>query len=161
MQTSRDTPTSDDLFGLNQALTAYCAGIDAKDYDLFRTAFASEIQASYGEQVGEFSGVDQLAVFMERLHRDLDFSLHRLSNFRVVEFDGSMAETESYLDALLVRSGSSEGDTYRSQGIYTNRFRRQFDGWRISVKEFRLLSESGNPRIFAFDEARALIDATA
>jgi hypothetical protein len=153
MGTTAKAPTGEDLIGIQQALYAYCGGIDTKDYDLFRAAFTDDVRASYGELFGPFDGLDQLATFMEVLHRDLDNSAHRVSNIYFLEFDGDSARVRSYVNAILVKVGHPGGDFLHAHGTYVNELRRGPDGWRIGSKQYEHLLQTGNPNIPAFDEA--------
>jgi ketosteroid isomerase-like protein len=147
----------DDLFGIQQALHAYSGGIDTKDYDLFRSAFSEDGNATFGEVMGPFEGREQMIVFMERLHRDLDWSLHRITNIYAVELTAEAALTRSYVLATLVKSDHPDGDTLEVSGIYMDRLRRDADGWRIAHKDFLMRSISGNPNVLSYEAAAATL----
>lgn len=147
------TPSAEDLFGIQQALHAYAGGIDMKDFDLFRSAFTDDVTASYGDQIGPFSGLDQLTAFMEVQHRDLDFSLHRITNHYLLEFDGETARMRTYVYATLVDDDHPEGGIFDVSGIYHDDLRLELEGWRIANKVFLHRRAEGNPNVFAFEAA--------
>lgn len=150
-------PSAEDLFGIQQALHAYAGGIDMNDYDLFRSAFTDDVTATYGGQIGPFSGLDQLTKFMEVQHRDLDFSLHRITNHCLLEFDGETARIRTYVYATLVDEDHPEGDIFEVSGVYHDDLRREPEGWRIAHKEFLHRRAEGNPNVFAFEAAAATL----
>lgn len=155
--TATRAPTAEDLFGIQQALHAYCGGIDTKDYELFRSAFTDDVRAFYGEWAGPFEGLEELATWMERVHRDLDGSFHRISNLYFIEFDGDSARVRSYIHALLVGSAEPDGDSLSVYGLYHNDLRREPEGWRISSKEYVHLTGTGDPGVLAAEAANAAV----
>lgn len=151
-------PTAEDLFGIQQALAAYCGGIDTKDYELFRSAFTEDVKGLYGEWAGPFDGLDELATWMEVVHRGLDGSFHRISNPYFIEFDGDLARVRTYIHAVLHRADHPDGPTFSVYGMYLNDLRRGQAGWRIASKEYVHLIAEGNPAVLDAETANRAVD---
>lgn len=152
------TPTADDLFGIQQALYAYCGGIDTKDPELFRSAFTDDVRGDYGEWAGPFEGLDELALWMDVVHRNLDGSFHRITNPYFIEFDGETARVRSYIHAVLHQVDHPDGETFTVYGIYLNDLRREPEGWRISSKEYVHLIAEGNASVLDAASANQAVE---
>ena len=141
-----------DVLAIHAAIYAYSAGIDTKDYELFASVFTEDCTVHYGsgDEMISYHGRDRLVAEMERIHRRLDASLHRVSNIRVSTRDKSDVETvncRSYVDALLVRAGADGGDTFQAIGFYDDVLRHDGDAWRIATRSFIFVQAIGNPLV--------------
>src|SRR5580692_1760944 len=140
----KQIPSAEDQFEIQQALYAYCAGMDKKDYDLFRSAFTDDVLVTYDGMSQPTEGLEELAVYMERAHRDLDGSQHRFCNSYFLEFDGDTARVSTPARAMLIHADHPNGPTSDAYAVCTDEFRRTPDGWRICRKDFSYLWSDGH-----------------
>jgi hypothetical protein len=62
-----------------EVLIRYATGIDSKDWPLFRSCWADEIDVDY-QQLGRYTSADALTKVMTSLHENMGPTYHRLSN---------------------------------------------------------------------------------
>jgi ketosteroid isomerase-like protein len=136
-------------------LIRYAAGIDTKDWPLFRLCFTDECTARYGGLV--WHGADDLTRAFEAAHAPLDDSMHRVLNVAVVTFAGDRATTRSYCDAILVRRGAPGGQVLQVSGVYSDTLSRLGSGWRIADREFRAIRCQGSFGVMGLDESQSAI----
>ena len=124
-------------------LVRYASGIDRRDWQLFRSCFADQCEADYGD-VGSWRSGDEIADFMKEMHEPLGPTLHRITN-QVVELRGDdEATARSYVDALVM--GPDNGPANRVDGYYDDELVRDAGGWRITRRRFTMIRlEMGEP----------------
>jgi hypothetical protein len=149
MSVSVDIPV-EDMLAIQATFNAYSAGLDRKDYHLFRQVWTEDCSMTWsspGEarDASEFVGRDFLVSEMERIHRRLDGSLHRVTNTRYLQYDGTQATCRTYVDAMLIRRDAPGGDMFQAIGFYDDVLRREEGGWRIASRDFTFLHAIGNP----------------
>jgi 3-phenylpropionate/cinnamic acid dioxygenase small subunit len=141
-------PESDSQLVVRERQTAvlydYARAIDTKDWALFRSVFTDDCEMT--APAGTTVGADTLTDHMRELHEELDGSLHRISNVQIISANGQTT-ARSYLDALLVRSGVANGETFRVTGTYADEFREVDSNWRIHRRTFTPLWREGNPAV--------------
>lgn len=128
-----------------ELMVRYGAGIDRKDWELFRRCFTPGIHAVY-EGFGEFHGYEALEEFVRPSVEPLDATQHTLTNF-LVQLSGDTAEFQCYVIANHVRKDAAEGHLFTVGGPYDNRAVRTDDGWRIDRFRFWASWTSGNPAV--------------
>ena len=121
---------------VRQALTdlvlQYSAGIDGRDWELFRSCFTDDCVADYGE-VGRWEGADAITAFMEKVHADCGHTLHRISN-QIVRVGDHGYVVRSYVDAIVLRADNRRGN--HIIGYYDDEFVRTPAGWKIARRRF-------------------------
>jgi hypothetical protein len=130
----------DDERQITAVILNYSTGIDRRDYVLFRSCFADDIEADYGPGGGTFSTGDQLTDHMERMHRDLGFTLHRNTNIVISSVTGG-ASARTYVDALLMTTKGALA--VNPVGYYDDFLVRTEKGWRIKKRKFTLVRLEG------------------
>jgi 3-phenylpropionate/cinnamic acid dioxygenase small subunit len=118
-----------------EVLIRYATGIDSKDWPLFRSCWADEIDVDY-QQLGRFSSPDALTDVMTRLHENMGPTYHRLSNF-VIAVDGDRATARTYVNAVLMLKPDDPTNWVDALGHYDDVFVRTPVGWRISQRVSR------------------------
>ena len=113
-------------------LVRYAAGIDQRDWALFRTCFTDDVDADYGD-TGHFHGVDDITQWMDRTHADFGYTLHRISNPHITVTAGG-ATTRCYVDAVIMAPDGKSG--VNAIGFYDDEFVETADGWRIVRRRF-------------------------
>jgi 3-phenylpropionate/cinnamic acid dioxygenase small subunit len=129
-----------DRTDITDVLVRYATGIDRRDWALFRTCWAEDIDANYGRGIGHFHSADEITNYMTEAHADMGPTWHRLSNFSI-EVDGDTATARTYLHAVL---NVDKGDSDRwmeVMGHYDDLLVRSAAGWKIQRRRV------GRPRI--------------
>jgi hypothetical protein len=118
-----------DVAQIGEVLIRYATGIDRKDWALFRTCWADEIDVDYAD-VGTFTDPEAFSELMEQLHGNMGATYHRLSNF-VIDVQGDAATVRSYVHAVLMLVPGDADNWIDVIGHYDDVFARTSDGWRI------------------------------
>lgn len=122
---------------VSELLVRYATGIDRRDWELFRTCFTDDCKADYGTlPTGEvllWTNADDMTAWMEASHRDMGYTLHRITNQRV-EGEGSSVTACSYVDVLLM---TPDGQLIMNgAGFYDDHLVLTDDGWKIAQRRF-------------------------
>jgi hypothetical protein len=113
---------------IEAVLIRYATAIDRRDWDLFATCFADDVEAHYGN-FGSWSSRSTLIAHMARGHERFGATLHRLGNI-VIEGDDHLARTTAYVDALLMPL-RSDGKIRRAFGRYEDELSHATGTWLI------------------------------
>ncbi|OBK79002.1 nuclear transport factor 2 family protein [Mycobacterium sp. 1164985.4] len=127
-----------------EVLIRYATGIDFKDWKLFRTCWADEVDIDYGD-LGTFTDPDAFTTLMEQIHGGMGQTYHRISNI-VVDVDADRATARSYVRAVLQAVPDDNGSWIDALGHYDDELARTADGWRISKRTTniaRVMSAAG------------------
>lgn len=129
----------------------YATGTDSRDWKLFRTCFADEVEVDFSEGFGQpamrMTADDWVAGTAPRME-SFKATQHMITN-QTITFDGSdHATCVAYVRAshhLPNSLGDSDQTVY---GYYTNQFTRTPDGWRIAKVKLTALWMTGNFGVF-------------
>lgn len=127
-----------------EVLIRYATGIDFKDWKLFRTCWADEVDIDYGD-LGTFTDPDAFTSLMEQIHGGMGQTYHRLSNI-VVDVDADRATARSYVRAVLQAVPDDGGSWIDALGHYDDELVRTSKGWRIAKRTTniaRVMSAAG------------------
>jgi 3-phenylpropionate/cinnamic acid dioxygenase small subunit len=122
----------DDKAQIAEVLLRYATGIDSKDWGLFRTCWADDIDVDYGD-LGRFEKADALTDLMTRIHDGMGPTYHRISNL-VIKVDGDRATARSYVHALLMAVAGDSSSWVDAVGHYDDELARTPNGWRIDKR---------------------------
>jgi hypothetical protein len=136
----------------------YAAGMDTRDWDLFRSIFADEVVAdfsSYSGQAPRTQTPDTMVKDARFLISGLDASQHTMSNPRIT-IDGDRAECIVYAQAHHVLVNDLGDPSYTFGCYYTDGLTRTSAGWKISSVQLTVLWHSGNKHVLrlAYDRMR-------
>ncbi|OBI78507.1 nuclear transport factor 2 family protein [Mycobacterium sp. E740] len=134
----------DDKAQIAEVLIRYATGIDAKDWALFRTCWADEVDIDYGD-LGTFTDADAFTTLMEQIHGGMGQTYHRISNI-VVDIADDRATARSYVHAVLMAVPGDSGSWIDALGHYDDELSRTADGWRIvkrTTNIARVISAAG------------------
>ena len=120
--------------GIVDVLVRYARAVDTKDWPLFRTCFADDVTADYGD-IGSWQGAEDLTAFMVRAHAGMGATQHLVSNFQV-DVEGDRANSVTYVHAVTVLA-SHPDDWIDTIGIYEDQLDYGTEGWRITRRLFR------------------------
>ena len=115
---------------ITEVLIRYATGIDSKNWPLFRTCWADEVDLDYGE-LGNVHRPRRLdRPVRRRSTTRWGNTYHRLSNF-VIDVDGDTATARTYVHAVLMVTPDDNGPWVDAIGHYDDELVRGPDGWRI------------------------------
>jgi 3-phenylpropionate/cinnamic acid dioxygenase small subunit len=127
-----------------EVLIRYATGIDSKDWELFRTCWADEVDIDYGD-LGHFSDPDEFTTLMKQIHDGMGQTYHRISN-PAIAVDGGQATARSYVHAVLMAVPGDANSWIDAIGHYDDGLVRTDDGWRIAKRTTniaRVMSAAG------------------
>ncbi|VEG39815.1 bile acid 7-alpha dehydratase [Mycolicibacterium flavescens] len=127
-----------------EVLIRYATGIDFKDWKLFRTCWADDVDIDYGD-LGTFTDADAFTTLMEQIHGGMGQTYHRISNI-VVDVSADRATARSYVHAVLKAVPDDDGSWIDALGHYDDELARTADGWRIvkrTTNIARVMSAAG------------------
>lgn len=149
----------EDRLDIADTMARFAAGIDTRDWVLYRSVFTDEIDVDYrswrADSFGPMSA-DAWVARATRLFPGLDASQHTLGNLRF-EIDGDRATCHAYVraDHFLV---NPFGDSlFTVGGIYSDRLQRTPTGWLICAKKLQVLWSQGNKHIMTLAAERAAL----
>ena len=116
-------------------LVRYAAGVDRRDWALFRSCFTDDCEADYGD-IGSWRGADAITAWMERVHSVCGHTLHRITN-QAVFTQGDGVAARSHVDAIVMGPDNRSGT--RAVGYYDDLFERTGNGWKIARRTFTLV----------------------
>jgi 3-phenylpropionate/cinnamic acid dioxygenase small subunit len=121
-----------------EVLVRYATGIDRRDWDLFRSCFASDCLAEY-ENIGTWESADAITDFMVTAHAGMGHTMHRISNIAIdVGGDGDRAVARCSVDGILMAADGQTG--FNPIGFYDDELVRTPDGWRIVRRTFTMVT---------------------
>jgi 3-phenylpropionate/cinnamic acid dioxygenase small subunit len=123
---------SSDREQIADVLIRYATAIDQKDWSLFKTCWARDAVADYG-QLGHFTDVEALTDVFGAVHDPMGPTYHRMSNF-VIDVEGERARVRSYFHAVLMLVPGDTTNWIDAVGHYDDTFVRTADGWRIESR---------------------------
>lgn len=121
----------EDVAAIREVIDRYATGVDRRDWEMVGRCFTADCAADYGK-AGQWNGRDALVEWLDRLHREVGPTMHRMTNHHI-EVDGETATATSYLDAML-KVEHKGFDLLHVLTIYTDDLRREDGQWRISAR---------------------------
>ena len=147
----------EDRMNIAETMARFAAGIDTRDWVMYRSVFTEHIDVDYRSWRVESYGpmtADAWVARATRLFPGLDASQHALSNLRF-EVDGDAAVCHAYVRAdhyLVNRFGDS---MFTIGGMYSDRLVRGDTGWLITGKALKVLWSQGNKHVMTLAAERA------
>jgi len=134
----------------------YATGLDSRDWPLFRSCFADEIETDFTSVFGGEArkvSADRWTEAARRSLSGLKATQHMITN-HVITVAGDNATCIAYVQARHYLPNDS-GDSMQTMfGYYTNRFVRTSAGWKIRACKLTLTWQTGNSNIFALASTR-------
>ena len=131
------TPTIDPTEGLvaeseiRRCLLRYARGVDRLDLELVRSCYHPDATDAHGSFTGT---VDEFLVWVERLLRRYDFTMHFLGSPLIELDDATHARVETYGMAFH-RAASGPPERNLVTGFrFVDRFERRNGAWRIAQR---------------------------
>lgn len=144
---------------ISDLICNYARSVDTRDWPLFRSCFADEIEADFSSlgDMGFFRGsADEWVELARGLIENLDATQHLMGNIQV-EIDGDRAIARCYVQAQHVRAEDLGGNLYIIAGHYRHEMIRTAQGWRSQRYSLTKQWTSGNRFLFtaAIERAKA------
>jgi len=140
-----------DRAAISDVFHNYAAGVDRRDWDLFRSCFTDDVSADFTSLLpGDVChGADKWVAAAARLIGSLDGTQHIITN-HVHLIDGDTAKSRSYLQAQHVKNDENGvPQHYLLGGYYSYDMVRTPQGWKIKDYSLTKTWSSGDPALLA------------
>lgn len=142
-------------------ISAYAAGLDARDWELWRSVFPDETVfdlSSWNNVPGRLLNTDRVVAAQARLFAELSVTQHFITNHRV-EITGDSARVLAHMRAehWIDTADESQCARYTMFGYYDDDLIRTADGWKISRMQLRVTRTQGDR--WVMDEAQRRMQA--
>jgi len=126
---------------VTEVLLRYASGIDARDWELFRTCFTADCDVDYGD-IGHWHGADEVTAWMRDTHDQVGPTLHRITNVTVTP-RGRGASARSYVHAVVtLPDGAAAVHAY---GHYVDDLVESAGSWKIARRHFTTVTTELHP----------------
>jgi 3-phenylpropionate/cinnamic acid dioxygenase small subunit len=116
-----------DKLEIQELLTRYASGVDARDWELWKTVFTPDARLDYSSVGIPVGSRDEVGAFLERGLRAVPMTQHLISNIDI-ELDGDRAKVRAMFYNPMQLPGMDEM-TFCG-GYYHHDMVRTPDGWR-------------------------------
>ncbi len=142
-------------------ISAYAAGLDARDWKLWRSVFPEETVfdlSSWNDVPGRLLNTDRVVAAQARLFAELSVTQHFITNHRV-EINGDNARVLAHMRAehWIDTTDESRCARYTMFGYYDDDLIRTPDGWKISRMQLRVTQTQGDR--WVMEEAQRRVQA--
>jgi hypothetical protein len=148
-----DAPSGDDRAAVLDVLARFAHGIDSRDWALYRSVFADEVDVdytSYRPGSRSLMRADEWVARARRLFPGLDATQHALINAWMQAEGGRMrVQTSMRADHFL------NGARYTLGGSYVHRLVHDGGAWRISAVTLTVTWTEGDSSLLALAAERA------
>jgi hypothetical protein len=135
----------------------YATGVDTKDFELYRSIFADQIEVDFSSYIPDSGpmaiSADDWVASIKPLFVGLDATQHSMSNARV-EIDGDRATCVMYMQAEHVLANDQGDNSHAVGGYYTNELVRSAEGWRLKKVKLTVLWQRGNRDVMTLGAER-------
>jgi len=147
--------TSDDKLMIAETIYLYAIGIDTKDFDLYGSIFADQVNIDFssyeGSSVPETTVLtrDQWVSRVRPLFTGLAATQHSMTN-PVVNIDGDTASCRMYMQAHHVFEPEKEDSWFTIGGYYDDTLTRDAEspsGWKLTGVKLTVLWRKGQESI--------------
>jgi 3-phenylpropionate/cinnamic acid dioxygenase small subunit len=146
----------DERIDVAEAVYTYATAVDTRDWALYRSIFADEIEVDFAwfdGQPARRMRADDWVAGVKPLFEGLDATQHAMSNPRVA-VDGESATCTMYVQAAhFLRNGGSDAE-FTIGGYYTNTLSRTPEGWKLTGVKLTLLWSRGSKDVMTAALAR-------
>lgn len=139
-----------DRADITDLINRYATGIDRRDWALYRSIFADELEmdfSSYSGQPGSKMTGDEWVAGVQLLLPGFDATQHLFSNF-VIEVDGDEATATVYMQAEHFIANSLGDNSHTLGGYYVHKLRRGAEGWKIHATTLNVTWSRGNRHVY-------------
>lgn len=153
-----DKSMLEDRYAIIEVMSNYAAGLDARDWALWRDVFTDETVfdlSSWNKIPARSLDTDRVVKSQARIFAELITTQHFLTNHRIT-IEGDQARGIAHMRAehwLLEDDGSTS--RYTMFGYYDDRFVRTPDGWKMCAMQLNVTHTEGDRRVMTKAEQRA------
>ena len=135
----------------------YATGVDTKNFELYRSIFADEIEVDFSSYIPDSGpmtiAADLWVASIKPLFVGLDATQHSMSNARV-EIKGDHATCVMYMQAEHFLANDQGDSSHTVGGYYTNELVRLPEGWRLKKVKLTVLWQRGNRDVMTLGAER-------
>jgi hypothetical protein len=155
--------SAEDKLAVAECLYRYATGVDTRDWAMYRSVFADEIEVDFssfgpGRPPATIAADDWVAG-LKPLFGRLAATQHMMSN-PLVELDGDSAEITMYVRAHHVLDPEDPESYYTIGGYYRNRLVREHGDWKLVRVNLNVTWRRGDPEIMEAASARRTSSST-
>ncbi len=137
-----------DQLALRDVLSNYAAGLDARDWELWRSIFLDEVVFDLSSWTGlppRALDTDRVVRAQARQFAELSVTQHFMTNHRIT-VDGDRARTLAHMRAehWIDGQGREGTERYTMFGYYDHKLVRTDDGWKIAEMQLNVTRTEGN-----------------
>lgn len=131
---------------IREGLARFARVLDGKQWDALTDIFAADLTFDYG--LGEQAGLAALTVNMRRFLDVCGPSQHLIGSMTITVDPGALTATSrAYVQARHQRADDPNGPVFDSNGEYLDSWQRRPEGWRITRREAKWHTHTGDPAI--------------
>ncbi|MFU8814726.1 MAG: nuclear transport factor 2 family protein [Pseudomonadales bacterium] len=153
-----------DRVAIVDVLSRYAAGLDARDWPLWRGVFLDEVVfdlSSWSGQPARSLQSDRVVRAQARIFAELAATQHFITNHRVT-LEGDAARCVAHMRAEhWIGCAEQSGGRYTMFGYYDDRLVRTPDGWKIAQMQLNVTRTEGPRWVMDEAERRARARRTA
>lgn len=142
--------TAEDKLAVAECVYRYAIGVDTRDWEMYRSLFADEIDVDFSSFGPEHQPVtmaaDDWVAGLKPLFGGLAATQHMMSN-PLVEPDGDRARITMYVRAHHVLDPDDPESYYTVGGYYRNRLVRDGSDWKLVRVNLNVTWRLGQPAI--------------
>ena len=142
---------------ISDTIMKYATGIDRRNWPLYRSIFADEVEFDFSSFSGTPAAVmkaDDWVSNVSALQDGFDATQHVLTNF-VYDISGDDAIVDVYMKAEHFLTNDQGDNSVALGGFYTHRLRRGPDGWKIDKCKLTVTWNRGNRALYQMAAERA------
>lgn len=139
----------EDRLEIMDLLARYGAGLDARDWLLWRSVFTDRALfdlSSWSDETPQRVETDRVVKVQSRLFAEFDVTQHLISNFRIT-LDGDSARVIAVMRAehwIRIAPESAATKRYTMFGYYDDRLLRIGDQWKIDEMHLEVTNTEGD-----------------
>ena len=125
-----------DRLEIHDLMLRYCAAIDRRDWDLYRSVFTDDADFDLSDFGVDVRDLESTVTFTSDSLSQLAGTQHNITN-HYVELNGDTARACSYFIAYHAMLDAGGESVFVLGGYYADELRRTPEGWRISARQER------------------------
>lgn len=151
-----------DKSDIQETILKYAWGIDSRNWALFRSIFADELEMDFssysGAPASRMTG-DEWVAGCQAMLPGFDATQHVLTNF-MIDVDGDEATAIVYMKAEHFIANSLGDNFHTLGGHYTHRLKRHGDRWLIHATTLTVTWSRGNRQVYELARKRVTESAS-
>ena len=141
---------------IEELILNYAWGIDSRDWTLFRSIFADELEMDFSSFSGSPAATLSAEAWVagcQALLPGFDATQHVLTNF-MINVAGETATARVYMQAEHFIANAAGDNSHTLGGYYMHRLRRTGAGWKIHGTTLTVLWNRGNRHVYELARQR-------